>query len=239
MSDYEKSFSSLMLQAIARIVQQRGLTTTQVLERLLFLESPAGVDTLTQVAELSLGLKSSSTGVDLSSVAAAPAAVAVKILNLLGSVRIPFAGRFAASEHFVVNTKASAVAKVSYLSDNFKEWFMTKVEGGPGVSNFSYCELLKNSVDAPILAALREQFGEGKEETTLAAIWHLMCQQKNGEAGVLLTNGYTNIFYVLDGNGVLRTVSVGWNGDGWNVYAYAVTYPDGWYAGDRVFSQNS
>ena len=63
--------------------------------------------------------------------------------------------------------------------------------------------------------------------------------QQNGEKGSLLTNGYANIFYIKDVNGVLRTVRVSWGGGGWYVYAYAVTHPNGWDDGHRVFSRDS
>ncbi|MDR3582390.1 MAG: hypothetical protein P4L67_03920 [Candidatus Pacebacteria bacterium] len=41
-----------------------------------------------------------------------------------------------------------------------------------------------------------------------------------------------------EATGALRAVNVNWNGDGWNVNANAVTNPNTWNAGNRVFSRN-
>ena len=57
--------------------------------------------------------------------------------------------------------------------------------------------------------------------------------------GPLLTNGYANIFYVRDANGVLRAVSVYWYDGGWDEYAVGVAHPNTWFDGRRVFSRNS
>jgi len=66
-----------------------------------------------------------------------------------------------------------------------------------------------------------------------------MEKQATGEEGVLLNNGWANLFYVKDQSGVLRTVRVSWGGDGWRVNADSVENPDRWGGGRRVFSRNS
>ena len=65
-----------------------------------------------------------------------------------------------------------------------------------------------------------------------------MSFQPNGELGVLLTNGWANIFYVLYANGVLRALIVDWDGGGWGVSALSVSDPRRWFDGSRVFSRN-
>jgi len=85
---------------------------------------------------------------------------------------------------------------------------------------------------------IRKEIGAGCEETTLAAIWALMERQLNGESGILLTNGYANIFYVYDQNGDLRVVHVHWLGDGWSVLASSVGLPREWNVCCRAFSHN-
>ena len=97
-----------------------------------------------------------------------------------------------------------------------------------------YAKLTRSSLDAPIL----EELGD-KAEASLSQMYALMARQANGQEGVLLTNGWANIFYVRDINGELRAVRVRWDGRGWFVDAYSVTYPNGWYDGNRVFSRNS
>lgn len=227
MSGFERQFSSLVLQAMGSIATKNGLTADQFFERLAFLESPEGADTITQIAELSLGLEQARAD----SSALAP----FKTLSYIGTINIPFAGRFIVAEHFVVNTGNTAVAKVSVLGDNFKNWFLTEVEGGPVGITLSYHQLLRKSVDELII---KELGGEAKVEASLVVVWHLMCQQRNREPGVLITNGEFNVFYVLDVDNVLRAVVVSWHGGGWDVSALSLMSPSGWDAGCRVFSHN-
>lgn len=149
----------------------------------------------------------------------------------------PEQGKFIASERFVVDTSRKATVKISYLGDNFRESMLGLVEEQPPTeTNICYYELLKASVDEPIIAELG---GEQKAETKLAEIYALMKNQRNGEKGILLTNGYANIFYVRDIKVVLRAVSVGWDGGGWRLDASSVGRPGRWGAGYQVFSRNS
>ena len=166
------------------------------------------------------------------------AAVPVILLRLLGTVEVPAtAAQFVARDHFKVDTSDTAAVKVSYLGDNLKAWFADKVEGTrSGVSSLRYHTLTKDTLDAPIIAGLG---GEAKAETTIGEVWSLMERQPNGKRGKLLTNGYANIFYVRDANGVLCAVNVYWYDDGWRVLADSVERPYRWLAGLRVFSRNA
>lgn len=143
---------------------------------------------------------------------------------------------FVARDRFVVNTEKNAPAKISYLGNRFKEWFLEKIEKPFGGSTLNYGELSRSSVDGPIIAALG---GEEKAETTLAELFSFMGARKKGESGSLLTSGYANIFYIKDVNGVLRAVYVLWDGGGWGVDALPVSDPSAWYGGSQVFSRNS
>jgi len=145
-------------------------------------------------------------------------------------------GSFTASDHFKVDTSRKAAVKISYLGDNFREWMFGLKEQPPDENYLCCYELLKNSVNGPIIEELG---GEQKVETTLSEIFALMKKQRNGEKGALLTNGYANIFYVRDINGVLRAVRVNWYGDGWLMSADSVEGPGRWGAGNQVFSRNS
>lgn len=160
------------------------------------------------------------------------------LLEPVGTVTISAtAGRFVARDKFVINTSASAKVKISYLGDNFKSWFLEgdgKIEELIGEQTLRYAKLRKSSVDGPIISELG---GETKAETALAEMFSLMKEQANGEAGILLNNGYANIFYVHDLSGVLRTVDVFWYGDGWYVFASAVENPFRWDDGSQVFSR--
>lgn len=95
-------------------------------------------------------------------------------------------------------------------------------------------ELLKNSVDGPIRAEL-----PANHSTDPAALWGLLVEQPRGGDGHLLVNGYANIFYMPNKDGVTRAVDVTRRDDGWYVGAYSVGHRGGWSQGGRVFSRNS
>jgi hypothetical protein len=73
-----------------------------------------------------------------------------------------------------------------------------------------------------------------------AVIAGMISRQANGEAGDLLNNGYTDIFYVRGKNNEVFAVGVGWSaGDrGWDVRADRLG-GSLWCAGNRAFSCNS
>lgn len=154
----------------------------------------------------------------------------------IGTVKImAMTGQFVASEKFIRDTGHKAKVKISYLGDNFTEWFLGedgKIEAPIGEQALCYARLKKSSVDRPIIAEIG---GEAKAEATLAETFLLMEKQKNGEAGVLLNNGCANIFYIRDKKGVLRAVRVAWRGGGWGVGASSVGDSGRWGDGSRVF----
>ncbi len=157
-----------------------------------------------------------------------------QLLVLIGTV-----GTIRPTE-FVVRNKFKKGGSVKFYGfwGEFEEYFLGKVEKLAEVAETTlrYQDLVKNSLDRPIIEALG---GEAKAETSAAEICGLLEKQPNGEDGPLLTNGYANIFYVRDVNGVLRAVGVGWSDGGWDVIARSVVGPREWGAGDRVFSRNS
>lgn len=173
-------------------------------------------------------------------VAQAPAKPCTNLLELVSAVGVAATmSKFIAKEKFVCDTGHKAKVKISYLGDNFRTWFLSgdgKTEDPISEQTLCYAKLRKASVDGPIIEELG---GEAKVETTLSEMFSLMEKQKNGEDGVLLNNGYANIFYIKDQNGVLRAVRVRWFGDGWLVRAFSVEIPLEWSADHRVFSRNS
>lgn len=166
----------------------------------------------------------------------AVAMVVELLLKLVGTIIMPAtASKFVAREKFVLDTGRKAKVKISFLGDNFLAWFGNKVEYPTLGETLRYHKLRKSSVDRSIIAELG---GEVKAETTLSYVFSFIEKQKNGESGVLLNNGYANIFYVKDINGVLRMVRVRWDVDGWDVHALEVGYPVTWRGGSQVFSRN-
>ncbi len=162
------------------------------------------------------------------------------LLDLAGTVTTPSTtSKFVAKDKFVVNTKRNAPVKISAVWDSFIGWFLSgdgKTEDPISEQTLRYHKLRKSSVDGLIITELG---GEEKSETTLTEMFSLMEKQKNGEDGVLLNNGYANIFYVRDQNGVLRAVCVFWCVVGWCVVASSVELPLRWGVGSQVFSRNS
>ena len=162
------------------------------------------------------------------------------ILELVSTVKVvATTSKFVAKDKFVVNIECNAPVKISAVWDDFTSWFLSgdgKTENPESVQTLRYHKLCKASVDGPIITELG---GEAKAETILSEMFSLMEKQKNGEDGVLLNNGYANIFYIKDNAGVLRAVSVRWRGGGWDVNASSVENPSRWDGGYQVFSRNS
>lgn len=162
------------------------------------------------------------------------------LLDFAGTVTVPATtSKLVAKEKFMISTERNAPVKISYLGDNFTAWFLNndgKIEDPITEQTLRYHKLRQSSVDGPIITELG---GEEKSETTLSEMFSLMEKQKHGEDGVLLNNGYANIFYIKDQNGVLRAVLVSWDGGGWFVSAVSVEDPGRWRDGRQVFSRNS
>jgi hypothetical protein len=160
-----------------------------------------------------------------------------ELLDFVGTTTIPATTQqFVVCDHFLVNIEEGAKPKIYNPGDCCGDWFLKKVEEPVAEHQLDYHKLVKGSLNGSIIAALG---GAVKVETTLAEMFYLMCQQLNGEDGVLLTNAYANIFYVRDHKNVLRAVSCRWYGNGWHVHALSVDGPHGWNSGYRVFSRNS
>lgn len=153
-----------------------------------------------------------------------------KTLVLIPALAAPFV----AADHFKKDLSAAAPVKISYLGDNLTQWFLGQTVPVRDACVLESHTLVRNSLDEGIIAELGST-----RETDIAALFHLMSQQPNGEDGVLLTNGYANIFYCKDASGSLCAVYAVWDGDGWDVDVDRVDGPGPWVGGRRVFSRNS
>lgn len=144
--------------------------------------------------------------------------------------------KFIACDNFIVDTSKKAEVKISGLSSDFEESFIGKTEAAIAEkTTFFYHKLMKNTADESIIAEIG---GKEKAETTLTEMFFLMKRQGNGNSGLLLANGYMNIFYIRDIDGLLWAVSCAWLNDGWYVDANYIDDPDHWHAGLQVFSRN-
>lgn len=157
------------------------------------------------------------------------------LLEPIGTVVIPATTKqFVARKRFVADTGRKARVKISWLGDDFKAWFLNKIEEPAAEATLRSAKLPRSSVDEPILTEL-----DDTAETTLGEMFSLLERQPNGERGTLLNDDRANIFYVLDVAGALRVVGLYWRGDGWGVHAHSVGSPFPWFDGSQVFSRNS
>ncbi len=152
------------------------------------------------------------------------------ILERLGVVSLPAIARFDGS---TLQTGKVDGVKI-WVSEKFKKIFGGKVERNLPATKLVAHELTQNSRDPGIITALG---GDVPAETFLGYIWELVKLQPRGETGALLTNGYANIFYVRDTEGVLWALDVYWSGDGWYFSAYSLESQRDWPAGNQVFSR--
>lgn len=158
---------------------------------------------------------------------------AVELLRRVAEVAVGVHRKFVAAKVFVVDTRDTARVKIGYIGDNFKKVMSGVVEKNVKATGLDAYDLVKNSLDSPIL----EQLGD-KAETSLAHFYELLTKQPKGEAGELLVNGYWNIFFIKGADGKLWAVYARWlasYGD-WVVRARPVD-AGAWLAGGRVFAR--
>ncbi len=161
------------------------------------------------------------------------------LLEFISKITVSVTKTVIAKTVFVKDVSKKAKVRVSYLGPSFENLFLVwprQIEDPIGETTLNYHKLTKDSLDAPIIALLG---GKAKAETTLAEVYALMVKQGEGQGGALLTNGYGNIFYVLNNGCVLCAVIVYWNDDGWLVESCLFEYRHWWRAGYRVFSRTS
>lgn len=109
----------------------------------------------------------------------------------------------------------------SHQSKNFQNWF-SDVEFEEKETKL-YSKVLKESMsDERIFKELNPK------EVSLGDMFSYLKTKADKKERM--------IFYVKDIDGVLRSVGVNWENDGWVVDAYFVEYPYEWSAVRRVFS---
>lgn len=156
----------------------------------------------------------------------------ISVERVEGTVTVP-----ATAESFVVKERLvlGDSPRVVWLGDNFQGWFASKTEESMVETELCYARITGPWVDDPTPAELGENV-----ETTLAQAWQLLKLQPNGQEGVLLNNGWANVFYIRDAGGTLRGVHVIWHGDGWHVDAYSVGDLREWHVeANRAFFRSS
>jgi hypothetical protein len=155
--------------------------------------------------------------------------------RLATTIAIPTVASFTSSGFFIIDTSKKATVKISRLGDNFKKHFLPKVEKNEvAAEDLAINKLLEYAYDPAIITALG---GEAKVEITLGQFFSAFAKQPNGEAGPLLTNGYANVGYIRDIEGVLWAVDGFWDGGGWDFEASPLDRPDGWLDVNQFLSR--
>lgn len=136
------------------------------------------------------------------------------------------------------NERGNTELIIDFLSDTVRDNFLGKIEENVPSSRLRAYRLKKGSVDGPIIAELG---GEKAVETTVAEMVELMRRHGRGQSSILLTNGYSNIFYIRDAKGILWAVDCYWDSGygSWFVGANLVADPGEWHAGSQVFARDS
>lgn len=118
-----------------------------------------------------------------------------------------------------------------YVYSGFEERVLEKSEAVKVGAEYAIesLDLVDDSTDKQIELALgNKNLFEVNDACAIVA--DLIERQKNGEDGLLLTNGYANLFYTS-----ACVVYVRWRGSGWRVGTWERD-GIGWVAGLRVFS---
>src|SRR3990167_1194061 len=156
-----------------------------------------------------------------------------KLLQFVTTTSVAAIESFTAADNFKVDTKKAAT-RIYYLGDSFKKHFGRKEEGASEATKIKVHKLVEWSLDAPIITELAD-----KCEITLGQFFALLSKQGKGESGPLLTNGWANIAYIRDDEGILWAVLASWYSayGGWDVFARSVERPLRWFDGYQVVSR--
>ena len=159
------------------------------------------------------------------------------LLEPVTTISVPAVEAFSTREMLTVGTHEGV--KIGWNGKNFKKNFVNLKDTGKNeisvpAQKLRVHRLRQNSVDGPIIAELG---GEEKVENYLATMFAMMKKQGTGQTGDLLVNGWANIFYIKDDDDTLWAVRCIWLVSGWYVGARSLSGPNGWSAGDQVFSR--
>lgn len=149
---------------------------------------------------------------------------AKKLLTFLRTVSFPAADNFVAAEKFREGETVDGI-RVAWLGDNFKTFFLKKVEKSISALEMREYKLDTESHDPAIITELG---GEERVESFLAHFWEFL---KTADQTLW------HVRYIRGVNGVLWAVSACWRSDGLFVGAYSLSYPRDWNAGPRFLSR--
>ena len=119
--------------------------------------------------------------------------------------------------------------------DNFSKYMFKPATTVNDVAaqNFTSYENKRQSYDKDIRAEIGEQVITPEQ---LWATWKdLIFKQPKGQAGILKTNGYANVWYVKCYDGIVRAVFCRWNADNGKWYLSCSTLEDVCWSGKLQF----
>lgn len=114
-----------------------------------------------------------------------------ELLKFISFTPLPHSGKFVVQDFFIEES-----FKFSGADRCFTKRFMHLNEDERGAASIAACQLQKMTSDYRIIQLLQEVNGEGNFDISVAEMLGMHLKQALGEEGVLLTNGWQNIFYI-------------------------------------------
>jgi hypothetical protein len=166
-----------------------------------------------------------------------------QVLRFIDEITLPArTEQFVPRANYVVNTKRDSHVKICYIDPDFTAWFGDKIEEPTAGTTLRCHAFNRPSMFVP---AMKEVEGAGfVTETMPSQLFSMLEQQPDGpksKLGLLRTNGYANLFKMIDVNGNARLVLVFWHDEcvGWSVRARGALDSDRWSGEHRFFSSSS
>lgn len=160
------------------------------------------------------------------------------VSKILGQVRATIALNalaepFVAKDHFVLNTSDDIKVKIGHIEGYFCQLFRRQVIAPREGYDVSLRSIVQPAFDIKI----SQELGN-KCNVDIASVFQMMSLQPNGGPGLLLVNGFSNIFFCIDIFNNLRPVAIVWENEqgSWSVY----TLEDNrysWSKGNQVISR--
>lgn len=145
------------------------------------------------------------------------------------------------ADYFIVNKRIStkvnkkSLIKISFIDYGFNRRFVRIIEQPSAGSIIYGCDISEKGVDSPLYIAMNSQ---GKSPIMLAEIYQLLLAQPNGEDGIMLNNGFGNVFFVGCQPGDKMAIVLFWNVAGWVIRSFNESATEIREAHGRVFSHH-
>lgn len=153
----------------------------------------------------------------------------MSLLKKVTTVKIPATKKFVAKDHFTTESKE---VDFSYISADFKKYFLEKTETNIPATTYRISGLIQPSSSTYIVSKLGVA-----TETTLWGLWNMLKKQNKDKQGALLINKYLNVFFIKNKSSEVGVAYAYFRGTGWYIEASSVSYPFIWDAGDQVVSR--